>query len=195
MFQATVIFRVYLENSKSMFADIVATGDICFATYEAESEAAVAALEKFQLGRRFGARIMDISRIRCEELEKKCYRFLVKAEELYNATKITLSGWEGNIQKIDACCGKLSGKVVQGIRDRQKEICGEIMLDAADRLFKAKKETDSKFGDFLVELEELKQLLADVKYRVNSHFFTPLIDTVSIYICLPRKQCHVGHLA
>jgi hypothetical protein len=28
MFQATVIFRVYLENSKSMFADIVATGDI-----------------------------------------------------------------------------------------------------------------------------------------------------------------------
>jgi hypothetical protein len=58
-----------------MFADIVATGDICFATYEAESEAAIAALEKFQLGRRFGARIMDISRIRCEELEKKCYRF------------------------------------------------------------------------------------------------------------------------
>jgi hypothetical protein len=45
MFQATVIFRVYLENSKSMFADIVATGDICFATYEVESEAAAAAAE------------------------------------------------------------------------------------------------------------------------------------------------------
>ncbi|KAM0841870.1 hypothetical protein ACQ4PT_058748 [Festuca glaucescens] len=178
MFQATVMFRLYLDNSKSIFEDIVATGDICFATYEAESEAAAAALQKFELGRWFGARIMDISRIRCEELEEKCYRFLAKAEELYNATKITLSAWEANIQRIDACCGKLSGKVVQRIRGRQKEICGEIMLDAADRLFKAKKATDSKFGDFLVESEELKQLLADVKDRVNNHFFTALIDTI-----------------
>lgn len=178
MFQASVRFRLYLDNNKSMFEDIFEMGGICFATYDAESEAAAAALKKLEATQRFGTRIMDISRIRCDELERKCNRFLMKAEEVCNAIKITLLGWEANIRRIDDCCVKLTGKVVQEIYHREKEICGEIMVDAADRLIKAKKATDSKFGDLLAESEELKELLADVKDRVNSHFFTPLIDTI-----------------
>jgi hypothetical protein len=106
----------------------------------------------------------------------------VKAEELCNAVKITLSSWEANMGIIDACCEKLNEKAVQQFYHRENEIHGEIILDAADRLCRAKKTNDSKFGDLVAESEEMKKVLADDKDRVNSYFFTPLIDMVNIYV-------------
>lgn len=169
MVQVNVQFRVPVDKSRTMFKDVEAHGIRCPEPCLAESTAAIAALQEFQRAPFYG-RIIDVSCLRCEEMETSCNRFLVKAGEVYRGLKLLLSDYEDSMEKAEGCYKSLYEDVVEFDRRGYDRVYGDILMGIAHRIYELNKENYVKFKQLSVDSKEIKGAEWDVRSRSEHHF-------------------------
>jgi hypothetical protein len=180
MFQIRVSFRLTLNPGGASFADIAVIGKKCSTLHEAENEASMAALKELQYGR-LRISMVDVSRMRCVELEKICYHILGNARALYHALKGVLLDWEEDMNKMEFCYASTRRKLEQNTSPTTYKNYGDINPNAADQLANLTIASYMKLKELSCEVEEMNSFINQVYERVEYFFLEPSADKVILY--------------
>jgi len=169
LIQARVSFRIPLDRTRNVFQTVEVTGMKCLEVWEAESMAATHVLAELE-HEPFHIKILDVSRLRCEEMERDCNRYLLKAGEVCRGNKLPVSDWQDTIQRAEACCRGLYEEVVDNIQRGSDSVYGQIAFDAAGCIYELKKTSYLELSGLTGELEQIRAAEWDVTARAEHRF-------------------------
>jgi len=187
LIQTHVRFRIPIDNNRNIYEHVEASGKRCLEVWEADSTAAARALDRLER-EPFYIKILDISRLRCEEMEQSCNRNLLKAGEMYRAGRLLLLDWEDAMVRTEACYKELYMEVVDNMRCGTDSIYGEIPFDMANCIYKSNSASYLKLSGLASEVENVKAAEWDVRERSHHHFRGQYHSRPRIHQgCLPHE--------
>lgn len=182
MFQMCVSFTLPLDNGGLNYRTMRSTGNKCFSLCEAESEAAAAALQRFE-GGAFNTKVIDISKLFCMEMKEKCQRLLVKAGNQQRVVDMLLSDWCNGTRHIDHTFKSLVCKITEDLCHAADDTVIQIRLNTADQVAAISPKSHQRHEMLSGESKDLKKKQWKTRAELMNIFKETLV---------PRVERHEG---
>jgi hypothetical protein len=170
MFQVGVSFDLVLNRTTATFEHIAVISTKCSTMLEAQNEASITALQQLQHGC-LGIYIMDVSRIRCRELEQRCYEILANGNDMYHGIKSMISDWENDMHKAEGCYRRTHHTTAERFNHVLMKNHSDIRPDVADQLFDLTRTNYVKMRELISETEEVNISIERERSHIRFHFY------------------------
>ena len=160
--QVLLSFSLPPSSSGIYFRDIAVSGPNCASSWEAENEASIAALKELEHGC-LKIRIMDVSALRCRELEQLCHELLVLANNLYHGVKSVISEWQNDMYQTETVYSP-------NRNNPAADTTGDVCPLLGGHLFSTMKECHLRQLELTSETEAVKIFTDKVSSRVEQLF-------------------------